>query len=60
MRRGVGAYRMVAPQVPCGGVGASGMGRENLIGAIKTNRNSKPCGSKQPDRAAILSSSDYT
>ena len=31
----INAYRMVAPQVPFGGFGASGVGRENGIGAIK-------------------------
>jgi aldehyde dehydrogenase (NAD+) len=31
----VNAYRAVAPQVPFGGMGASGVGRENGIDAVK-------------------------
>jgi aldehyde dehydrogenase (NAD+) len=37
----VNAYRVVAPQVPFGGVGHSGMGRENGIDAVKAFTETK-------------------
>lgn len=35
----INAYRVVAPEVPFGGFGASGMGRENGIDAINVNKS---------------------
>ena len=44
----VNAYRVVAPSVPFGGYGASGLGRENGIDVINEYTEKNPSGSSSP------------